>query len=187
MTFLKTLAAAGLLALTACSGPADLYSVPRAEATDRVAVSFRSIEVREVSLPSYAADDAIAVQGPGGVLLTDDDVRWADNPERAVSLELTRHLSALTGVRVASEPWPFETFPEATVEVRFETLLAGADGIFRGDGQYFVSTEDGARDHAHLFDLAVPFDLSGGPQAIASARGQLVLELADIIARDGLR
>lgn len=172
--------------LAGCGGTADLYSVPAAEASERIAISAGSVEVREVSLPAYAASDAIAVEGAGGVLLTDDDVRWADSPERAVSLELTRHLAQLTGARVASEPWPFDEFPQATVEVRFESLIAGADGQFRGRGQYFVSTEEGARDHAHLFDLTVPYDPAGGPAAIAAARAQIVLDLARDIARDGL-
>ena len=184
----QTLLAFGMATLmAACGGTADLYSVPTPEATERIGIRYQSVEVREVSLPAYAADDAIAVEGAGGVLLTDDAVRWADSPERAVSLELTRHLSQLSGARVASEPWPFETYPEAQVDVRFESLLAGADGVFRGRGQYFVSTEEGTGDHAHLFDLTVGYNPEGGPAAIAAARGQIILDLARDIAASGLR
>ena len=187
MKALTPTAVAAALLLGACGGTANLYSVPAPTTTEHIAIGFRTVEVREVSLPEYAAADTIAIQGANGVVVADDDIRWADLPERAVSLELTRHLTRLSGAQVASEPWPFESYPDATVEVRFETLLAGADGVFRGSGQYFVSSEDGRRDHAHLFDLTVPYPLDGGPNAIATARGQLILNLARDIARTGLR
>ncbi|SLN18259.1 PqiC family protein [Pseudooctadecabacter jejudonensis] len=176
-----------LAVLAGCGGTPDLYSVPTAAVTDRINIAYATVEVRDVSLPSYAADDVIAVEAPNGVLLTDADIRWADSPERAVGLELTRHLSQLSRARVASEPWPFEGFAEAILEVRFESFLARANGTFTAQGQYFVSTEREVRDRSGLFDLAVPYDPAGGPAAIAAARGQLVLDLAELIAKDGLR
>jgi len=35
--------------------------------------------------------------------------------------------------------------------------------------------------------MNVAFDPKGGPNAIARARGQLILDLAEFIARDGLK
>lgn len=67
----------------------------------------------------------------------------ADAPGRAVALELTRNLSRPTGARVASEPWPFEAFPDARLEVRFENLLASATGQYRAASQYFVGVTGG--------------------------------------------
>jgi len=176
-----------LAVLAGCGGTADLYAVPTPQVGDRITIRYDTVEVRDVSLPSYAADDVIAVEGPDGVLLTDADIRWADSPERAVGLELSRHLAQLSGERVASEPWPFDGFADAILEVRFESLIAGADGVFRAAGQYFVSTEGAENDRSGLFDLAVPIVPETGPAGIAAARGQLVLDLAELIAQDGLR
>ncbi|MCI2393264.1 ABC-type transport auxiliary lipoprotein family protein [Aliiroseovarius sediminis] len=175
------------LLLGACASQPDLYPVMAPTVAEKVRISFRAVEVRDISLPNYAAADEIAVQDANGKLVTKSDTLWADNPERAVGLELSRNLTRLTGARIASEPWPFESFPDARLELRFERLLAGADGQFRASGQYFVGVTDGGRERSGLFDLAVPFDPTGGPHAIASARGQVILDLAAYIARNGLR
>lgn len=187
MRFATTGLACAVLSLAACGGTPDLYPVRPPEATQQVAIRFGSVELRDVTLPAYAAADEIAVEDEGGRLVTDTDVLWADRPERAVALELTRALVRITGAQVASEPWPFEAFPDARVEVRFENLIAGADGRYRGTGQYFVGVAEARGERSGLFDLAVGFDPEGGPQAIARARGQLILDLALFIARNGLR
>lgn len=186
MSFLKPALFATTCFLAGCGRPADLYSVNAPEVTENIAIAFNSVEVRDVSLPAYAAADEIAIEAAGGVLLTDTDVRWSDDPERAVALELTRHLTRLSGKRIASEPWPFEDFPEAQVEIRFESLIASANGVYRASGQYFVSSDIDKNDDFGLFDLTVSYNVAGGPAAIAQARGQLVLDLAKLIAREGL-
>lgn len=187
MTFLKPALAGIVLTLAACGGTPDRYAVTPPAVTETVRIGFRSVEVRDVSLPAYAAADEIAVQDADGKLVTQDSQLWADSPERAVALELARNLARLSGARIASEPWPFESFPDARLDVRFESLVAGADGQFRASGQYFVGVSSGRRERSGLFDLAVPFDPEGGPQAIARARGQVILDLATHIARQGLR
>lgn len=180
----------GLLALgllTGCAtGTAERYSVPPAEASERVSIRFGSVEIRDVTLPSYAAADEITQQSAGGVLTSSTTVLWADAPERAIALELTRHLSKITQARVASDPWPFEAFPDATLEVRFEQLLAGSDGAFRATGQFFVAVEEG-RERSGLFALSQPLPAEASPAAIAAARGQIILDLAAFIAKNGLR
>ena len=183
-----TCVALGLLAGCA-GGTAERYSVPPTEAAERVNIRYGSVEIRDVTLPTYAAGDEITLQGASGVLISSTDVLWADAPERAIALELVRHLSTLTGARVASDPWPFEAFPDATLEVRFEQLLAGADGVFRATGQFFVAVEEG-RERSGLFDLNVPLSAEGAaasPAAVAAARGRIILDLAEFIAKNGLR
>lgn len=177
---------AALMALGACGSNADRYSVAPPAVTETVRISFGSVEIREVSLPTYAASDEISQQVEGGILKSSTSVLWADAPERAIALELTRNLSKLTGARVASDPWPFESFPDARLEIRFEELLPAADSVFRASGQYFVAVEEG-RERSGLFELAVPFDIEGGPAAIATARGQIILDLAKFVARNGLK
>jgi len=187
MGFPKTILLAAALGLTACGASPEFYAVTPPQAAQTQKIAFRSVEVRDVSLPTYASASEIAIEDAGGKLVINSAVQWADNPERAVALELTRHISRLSGARVASEPWPFEAFPDARLDVRFESLVARADGQFRATGQYFVSVADGGRERSGLFDLSVPLDPAGGPQAIAAARGQVIFDLAAYIARNGLR
>lgn len=175
-----------ILTLAACSN-AERFAVRPPEVTEQVRISFGAVEVRDVSLPSYAAADEISTQAEDGTLISSKSVLWADAPERAVALELSQNLARMTGRRVASEPWPFESFPDARLEIRFSELVASAAGEFRTSGQYFVGVRDGGRERSGLFDLKVAFDPKGGPNAIAAARGQLILDLATYIAKNGLK
>lgn len=187
MRLLQRLIWIAVLFLSACGGLPDRYAVTPPTVSERIGISFRSVEIREVSLPTYAAADEISVLDADGTLVAQTGPLWADSPERAVALELVRHLSQLSGARVASDPWPFEAFPDARVDVRFETFVADARGVFRVAGQYFVAVEDGRRERAGFFDLSVPFDPTGELAAISVARGQAVLDVAEVIASDGLR
>lgn len=185
MNLIKSAAAAAALALlTACGAP-DSIVVQAPAITETVQIGFKSVEVKDVSLPSYAAADEIAQQAPDGKLIT-SKVLWADAPERAIGLELSRNLARLTRKRIAAEPWPFEENAAATLDVRFADLIAGTDGVYRATGQYFVGVYQG-RERSGVFDLAVAYDPKGGPAAIARARGQLVVNLAKYLAAEGLR
>ena len=174
--------------LAGCSGDAARFAVTTPPVTEKVRISFGAVEVRDVSLPSYAAADEIHLQTEDGTLTSSSGVLWADAPERAVALEISQNLARLSGRRVASEPWPFEAFPDARLEVRFAELVAVTTGTFRASGQYFVAVEEGVgRERSGLFDLSVPFDPEGGPSAIAAARGQLILDLSRFLAQKGLK
>ena len=188
MTFAKHALGFGLiLGLAACGGNAARFAVATPPVTQSERIAFASVEVRDVSLPTYAALDEIMVQGVDGTLSSSSDVLWADSPERAIALELSQNLARMTGRRIASEPWPFEAYPDARLEVRFGELVADANGVFRTSGQYFVAVPEGGRERSGLFNLSVPYNPEGGPAAIAAARGQLILDLSRYIAREGLR
>lgn len=177
----------GLMALFSACGTPDRFAVQPPEVTENVRIAFRSVEVRDVSLPSYAAADEISRLTEDGILISDKDELWADAPDRALALEISRNLMRITGARIASEPWPFEAYPEARLDIRFADIVAGTDGVFRASGQYFVGVPDGRRERSGLFDLTVPYDPSGGPAAIAQARGRIVLDLSYEMARQGLK
>ena len=177
------------LGLTGCAAGPDRFAVippEPAAAETRQRIAFRAVEIRELSLPAYAAADEIALQGVDGTLTTQGTL-WADSPPRAVALELARALAQTTGARIASDPWPFEALPDASLDVRFERFVAEEGGAFRASGQYFVAVLDGRRERSGFFDLAVPFDPALGLPAIARARGQIIADLAVFLARDGLR
>ena len=188
---MKRLTLAPVLALSmlsACGGTAELYSVPPAQVTpDSMRISYSSVEVRQVSLPSYAASEEIHVRGADGSLSASSSLLWSDDPTRSVTLELSRYLAQLTGAQVAAEPWPFYDPAQAKVEVRVEEMLADSTGVFLISGQYFVAPDSGRRDRSGLFTLTAPIQGDGGSLAIAAARGVVVRDLAMKIARDGLR
>lgn len=179
----------GLVAfLGACSEPAQRFAVPAITPADSVAIAYRSVEVSDIVLPTYASLEEIFVETLEGALTSSSSLLWADDPTRAATLELTRSLGAITGARVASEPWPFDNYADVRVEVRVEEFIASQRGEFRLSGQYFVATLDGAgRDRAVPFRLSVPLVPEAGPAAIAAARAAVMAELADDIARNGLR
>jgi len=188
MNVARSLITLGLLAaLAACGGAAERFTVRAPAVTEKTSIAFSSVEVRDVSLPTYAAAEEISLQMADGSLVSSTDVLWADAPERAVALELSQNLARMTGRRIASEPWPFEAFPDARLEVRFAEMVATEAGEFRASGQYFVAVPDDRRERSGLFDLSVPFNPEGGANAIATARGQLVLDLARYIAQNGLK
>ncbi len=182
---LAILAAAATLA--ACGGTPDArVAVPRADVMQQQRISYNTVALRSVSLPTYAASDEIYIAGLDGVISPGAGLLWADEPGRALTLELTRYLAQITGARVASEPWPFLERPQAEVELRIEEMLAHADGTFRLSGQYFVAPENG-RDRANLFALVVPIGGTFSAQDIAAARGAAMRQLAGEIAAKGLR
>lgn len=185
MTLTRQFAAVAALAILAACGTTDRIAVKPPVISETVRIGFNSVEVKEVSLPSYAAADELATQAPDGMLLT-SKILWADAPERAISLELSRNLARLTGARIAARPWPFEENASATLDVRFVELVAGTDGRYSATGQYFVGVVEG-RERDGLFDLSVAYDPEGAPASIAQARGQIILDLARFLAREALR
>ena len=114
MKLIKPLAAAAALVFLAACGTPDRIAVQPPAISETVRIGFASVEVKDVSLPSYAAADEVAQQAIDGSLIT-SKVLWADAPERAIGLELSRNLAQLTKRRIASEPWPFEEDAAATL------------------------------------------------------------------------
>lgn len=176
-----------LAALAACSAP-ERYVVPQTPVEGaRVPIRYGTVAIREVSLPTYAASEEIQSRGANGAVTSSGSVLWADDPARAITQDVARYLTEITGAQVAAEPWPFFDRAQATVEIRVSDMLAEADGSFRLTGQYFVAPDAGGRGRAAAFALAAPVAPDGGPAAIAAARGQTVRDLALMIARNGLR
>jgi hypothetical protein len=188
-----TLRPVALLAVALLSGcglfrPDPLrIAVPPTAAEGRVAIGFASVEVLEASLPSYADGDEIFVQGVGGAL-TETGALWADDPSRALTLELSRALGELTGARVAPDPWPFDELAEARLDLRlaeFGPDLTRGEFVLRG--QYFVAAfDESGRDRSREFRATAPLPPEPGPAAIAAARSAATATLARQIAADGL-
>lgn len=179
--------ALALTALAACGGPELRYPTPSIATEERTPSRYRALQVAEVRLPTYAASEEIFVQGDAGAL-AGSGLLWADDPSRAMTLALSRALAEITGTRAAPEPWPFETLPDARLEVQVEDLLARADGTLLLSGQYFLASGRGmAGDRDGRFRLTRAFDPEGGAAAIALARAQITTDLALTVAREALR
>lgn len=172
--------------LAGCGSQDRFIAAPQVVATERVASSYSSIEVREVSLPTHASREEIYVEAEGGGLAA-SDLLWADDPTRAVTLALSRNLAEITGARVAPEPWPFDGYPAARVDVRVERFLGQADGTLVLAGQYFVADMEGrGRDRARLFRFSIDLSADATPAEAAEARAGLVRDLAMRIAKESL-
>jgi len=172
-----------LTAVAACSGPTNRVEMTPLNSTLDLRANVSSAIVRTVSLPSYAASDEISIESPEGLITTNGDVLWADEPERATTLTISRHLNDILSATVGPDPWPFAGIPDVTVEVRVEEMLAGNDGIFTLRGQYFIGG-DGIdyRNSARNFAFTTPV-ISKGLNGIARAQSQVILELSEDIAR----
>jgi uncharacterized lipoprotein YmbA len=170
-------------ALAACSAPTDRLALTPVTSSLELRPLIGSAMVRTVSLPSYAAAEEIAFEQPGGLIASNDDVLWADAPERAVTLVLTRSLSDILNTDVGAEPWPFVGLPDVAIDVRVERMLAGADGVFRLAGQFYVGG-DGIdfRNSTQSFDISVDMP-DQSLSSIANAQAAALLDLSEEIAR----
>ncbi|KUP93276.1 PqiC family protein [Tritonibacter horizontis] len=184
---LVALTLAGAL-LAACTSDPDLYVVPKTDPVEQLRISYNSVALREVSMPTYAASQEIQVADEAGKLTTTPNSLWADEGDRAVTLHLVRALSEVTAARVASDPWPFLNRPEVTLDVRFEEFVAATNGTFTLRGMYFVAPEDVNRaDRARSFEISETYSAAEGIPAIAAARAAALGKLARDIATRGLR
>lgn len=159
--------------------------LPASETQERVRISYDSVEIALVTMPSYAASEEVFAAGADGTLIPLGPL-WPDDPARAMTLDLSRELAALTGRLVAPEPWPFRDFADVKVDVRVSDFYATAGNTFRLAGQYFIAPDNDARPKARSFAIETLLT-APGTAALAAAQAQATSELAQTIAREGLR
>lgn len=172
-------------ALTACAS-APRYGVSSPVPTERLSSRYGAVAVALATLPAYADGEEIYLRQADGAITAYGPL-WADDPGRAVTMQLARDLGAISGALVAPDPWPFRDFPDAKVDVRIEDFLATDAGTFILSGQYFVAPETGGRNRARRFAIVVPVAQPATASTIVSARGVAVSQLALDIATNGLR
>ena len=169
-------------ALAACSPLASRVALTPLASSVELRPLVGSAMVRTVSLPTYAASEEIAVREADGRITIREDVLWADEPERAVTLILTRTLSDILNTDVGPDPWPFVGLPDVSVDIRVERMLGGLDGSFELRGQFFVASEAAPfRDSTHRFDIVEQLS-DGSVEGIAAAQSAALLKLAEQIA-----
>ncbi|MDJ0992742.1 MAG: PqiC family protein [Dinoroseobacter sp.] len=173
---------AGAAVMAGCSQtPSPRYPLnPVGGTGTKSRVSARTVEMRRVSLPAYAAGPSIVAGGPTGALVPTAG-EWADDPDRAITAALAAGVEARSTARTSTEPWPLSEPPDARVEVRFDQLVARTDGVFVLLGQIAVSSPNGqVRDNLRRVSLNVPIT-GTDPQAIAAAQTSALGLLADEI------
>jgi len=176
-----------LLALSGCGGSNDLFLVPNTPMAEQVRVNTRSLEVRDVVLPAYAAEADILVQEADGALRPVRGALWADDPRTGITQALALRLDQGTTATVSAEPWPLFDGPDRSVQVTIDRMVAHAEGNFELGGQFAMISRTGtAREFLRRFSIREP--LAGtDPQAVAAALGRaltsLTTEIAGSIAR----
>ncbi|WP_299654821.1 membrane integrity-associated transporter subunit PqiC [uncultured Tateyamaria sp.] len=186
---IRLVAATALLFLVACgSEPPTRFEAASEPTPERVRIAYKAVSIRDVSLPTYAATEEISSADLDGRLSSSGSALWADDPVRAITLDVARALREVSGARVAPDPWPYQSRPEATVDIRFEELIPDANGEYRAAGLYFVAPDDEDRvEHAHEFAFSIQYDVEAGFAALAAARAQLANMLVLDIAQTALR
>lgn len=170
------------LALAGCGDNSARYLLGSTPPQQKIGVRVSTIEVRDVTLPAYAASSEIMVQSEDGALRPVSKAVWADDPVRAVTLSLARDLEAVTTATVSTEPWPLIDPAQVRLEVRLDRMVAQSNGQFQLAGQYAIAAPDGAvRESINRFDILQPI---GGetPDAVAQATSAALLALARQIA-----
>ena len=173
-----------LASLTACGDKKARFEIPSPTAVTEARLRVSSIEVRDVSLPAYASASEIVVEDATGALRPVPKAIWADDPARGVTGALARSLESASTAKVAAEPWPLTSEPQARVQVRVDQMSARVDGSFYLEGQFAISSSSGAvSDSLDRFAISVPMtDLS--PASVATATGLALDQLvAKIIAK----
>lgn len=178
-----TLPFAFVALFAACAGPIDRLALPMQASSLDLRPLVGSAMVRTVSLPGYAATEEIARERTDGLIATNEDVLWADLPERAVTLFLVQSLSDILGNDIGPEPWPFVALPDVSIDVRVARMLAGADGDFQLSGRFYVGG-DGIdyRNTTDGFDIRVPM-ADQSLASISAAQSAALVQLSEQIAR----
>ncbi|EBA10675.1 PqiC family protein [Roseobacter sp. CCS2] len=169
-------------AFAACAPLADRVALTPVSSSLELRPLVGSAMVRTVSLPTYAAVEEIAFETTQGRIMIREDVLWADEPERAVTLILTRTLSDILNTDVGPDPWPFVGLPDVSVDIRVSRMLGGTDGTFELNGQFFVASEAITfRDSSHIFEISEPM-ADASVDSISAAQSAALLKLAEQIA-----
>jgi uncharacterized lipoprotein YmbA len=173
------------LPLAACSsGDTARYLIDAPAASGaETRVSVRSVELRDVSLPSHASGTSILIRDTDGALRPLGEAEWADDPERAVTGTLAQLLDDRSTATVSAEPWPLLDGPSARLDVRVDKMLATASGVFEITGQAAVSAVDGRpRERVERFAISVPV-AEMTATSVTEAQGRALVALSDELIR----
>lgn len=146
----------------------------------------KTLGISAVELPGYAGDERIASRDAGGLVSIDDQHRWAEDPEVAITRLLSARLRYHAGGTVLIEPWPRDYKPVARVEVVFDRLLREPSGGVDMAGQIQLLSGDGRKLLKSLPFEVVHYGRSTGQAVFFAATAQGIDDIARM-ALDALR
>lgn len=174
-----------LVLLAACGSNGPRYLLDRAPVDEaaKTRVKAGTLEVMDVSLPTYAEDAEIMVEDGNGALSPVKNALWADDPGRAITQLLVDQIGRTSTATTAAEPWPLESPPQAAVHVRVSEMVASASGNFDLRGQFAISSY-GYVVRERIEPFAVSVSLADTkPGTIAAASSAALRELSAVIVR----
>lgn len=137
--------------LVACGGgpPPRLYLLEPHSALEPVVASadvdsgISMLGISKVQVPGYASDAKIISLLADGSLHQNDNHRWAEEPEDAITRLLADRLRHHAKATVLIEPWPRDYVPDARIEVVFDRLLREPLGGAEMSGQIQMISGNG--------------------------------------------
>jgi len=102
-----------------------------------------AVALAEVVVPAYANDQRVASRDERYRIKYDDNNKWADSPDEALTRVLANRLRYYLEATVIVEPWPRGYEPQARIEVQFDKLLREATGGAEMSGQIRIISGDG--------------------------------------------
>ncbi|MEM1074530.1 MAG: ABC-type transport auxiliary lipoprotein family protein [Pseudomonadota bacterium] len=166
------------ISLGACGANDQSYVMPDLQKLTPVQSSVRSVEVLRLDLPRYAEDSEVAIVDENGVLRSQANLFWADDPDRALTEHLAAAIDGAMTADVVAEPWPFLDPAQVQIEVRVQNLTVVPDGNLRMNGQFIVISEDLRHlQQAQRFDISVSLP-SESISDLAKSRISALAELA---------
>ncbi|MTI42526.1 hypothetical protein JM93_03168 [Roseibium hamelinense] len=182
-----SLALSGLMACVP-SAPPSLFLVEAhtSSAAQPKHPKITRVGLLAVKLPTYARSEKIASRTNSNQIVQDDNNRWAEPPEEAVTRTLSASLEHKLSADVTIEPLPRGLDPSLRVAVRFDRFLRTPTGGVEMTGQYALQTGDG-RDVVDLqrFSINVP-SKGTSYDAFFEAVSTGLTQLGDQIARSAL-
>lgn len=152
------LSAALLFSACGSGPPPKLYLLEAQPRTPPIAVETKrqinAMGISTVVLPGYAGDDRIASLSADGTVSQENEHRWAEDPEVAITRLMSARLRYHAGGSVLIEPWPRDYKPFARVEVVFDRLLREPRGGVDMAGEILLLSSDGRR-----LLKAMPFEI----------------------------
>lgn len=107
--------------------------------------SISAVALAEVTVPSYASDDRVASRNEQHQIVYEENAKWADSPDEALTRVLANRLRFFLEANVIVEPWPRGYEPQARVEVQFDKLLRETTGGAELSGQIRIISGDGKK------------------------------------------
>ncbi len=145
-----------------------------------------AVALAEVMIPAYAADQRLASRDAQYQIVYDENVKWADSPEEALTRVLANRLRYYLEANVIVEPWPRGYEPQARIEVQLDKILREATGGAEMSGQIRLISGDGkAMIGVRTFQF-VRYANSRDPNAFFAAAAAGVNDISRM-ATDALR